>query len=81
MAQIPEFSLILAAPGLRLGQIAEAEVSLITLVGVITIGLSTDMILGTERLYQWRLQPSRVLEGPFHSASSPALPPGRPVSM
>jgi hypothetical protein len=52
VAQIPELSLILAAPGLRLGQIAEAEVSLITLVGVITIGLATDRILGSERLYQ-----------------------------
>jgi Kef-type K+ transport system membrane component KefB len=62
VAQISEFSLILAALGLKLGQLAEADVSLITLVGVITIGLSTYMILGSDRLYQWLQQPLRVFE-------------------
>jgi Kef-type K+ transport system membrane component KefB len=62
VAQISEFSLILAALGLQLGQIGEGEVSLITLVGVITIGLSTYMILGSDRLYTWLQGPLRVFE-------------------
>jgi Kef-type K+ transport system membrane component KefB len=62
VAQISEFSLILAALGLRLGQIGEAEVSLITLVGVITIALSTYMILGSDQLYAWLQGPLRVFQ-------------------
>ena len=62
VAQISEFSLILAALGLRLGQIGEAEVSLITLVGVITIALSTYMILGSDQLYAWLEGPLRVFQ-------------------
>ena len=62
VAQISEFSLILAALGLRLGQIGEAEVSLVTLVGVITIALSTYMILGSDRLYTWLQGPLRVFQ-------------------
>jgi Kef-type K+ transport system membrane component KefB len=79
VAQISEFSLILAALGLRLGQIGEAEVSLITLVGVITIGLSTYMILGSERLYQWLQQPLRFLEraSPFSEIPAGSSGPAR----
>ena len=62
VAQISEFSLILAALGLRLGQIGEAEVSLITLVGVITIALSTYMILGSDQLYVWLQGPLRIFQ-------------------
>jgi Kef-type K+ transport system membrane component KefB len=62
VAQISEFSLILAALGLRLGQNGEAEVSLITLVGVITIALSTYMILGSDQLYAWLQGPLRVFQ-------------------
>lgn len=62
VAQISEFSLILAALGLRLGQIGEAEVSLITLVGVITIALSTYMILGSDQLYAWLEGPLRIFQ-------------------
>ncbi len=62
VAQISEFSLILAALGLQLGQLGEGQVSLITLVGVITIALSTYMILGSERLYGWLKEPLRVFE-------------------
>ncbi|WP_017730775.1 cation:proton antiporter [Nafulsella turpanensis] len=45
VAQISEFSLILAALGLENGHIDEETVGLITLVGLITISLSTYMIL------------------------------------
>jgi Kef-type K+ transport system membrane component KefB len=62
VAQISEFSLILAALGLRLGQIGEAEVSLVTLVGVITIALSTYMILGSDQLYAWLQGPLRIFQ-------------------
>ena len=52
VAQISEFSLILAALGLGLGHIDENTVGLITVVGLITIGLSTYMILYSHHLYR-----------------------------
>jgi Kef-type K+ transport system membrane component KefB len=51
VAQISEFSLILAALGLSLGHITGATVSLITVVGLITIGVSTYMIMYSHQLY------------------------------
>lgn len=51
VAQISEFSLILAALGLSLGHIDSGTVSLITVVGLITIGASTYMILYSQRLF------------------------------
>jgi hypothetical protein len=56
VAQISEFSLILAALGLSLGHIDTETVGLVTLVGLITIGLSTYMILYSHPLYE-RLAP------------------------
>jgi Kef-type K+ transport system membrane component KefB len=56
VAQISEFSLILAALGLALGHIDSATVSLITVVGLITIGISTYLILYSYPLYD-RLAP------------------------
>lgn len=53
IAQISEFSLILAALGLRLGHIDSAAVTIISAVGVITIILSSYMIQHGERLYRW----------------------------
>ena len=52
MGQISEFSLILAAMGLSLGHIDKSTMSLITLVGLITIGLSTYMILYNHWFYE-----------------------------
>lgn len=51
VAQISEFSLILAAMGLTLGHLQEDTVGLITLVGLITISVSTYMILYSHALY------------------------------
>ncbi|MEX2586862.1 MAG: cation:proton antiporter [Actinomycetota bacterium] len=69
VAQISEFSLILAALGLSLGHIDAAAVSLVTVVGLITIGASTYMILSSKQLYE-RLAPLlRVFE-----RSSPTKP-------
>jgi Kef-type K+ transport system membrane component KefB len=52
VAQISEFSLILAALGFTLGHIDAETVGLITLVGLITIGLSTYMILYSHPLFE-----------------------------
>jgi len=56
VAQISEFSLILMALGLSLGHIGPGTVSLVTVIGLITIGLSTYMILGSKQLFD-RLAP------------------------
>lgn len=53
VAQISEFSLILAALGENLGHISNTTVGLITLVGLVTIGLSTYMIIYSHVLYEW----------------------------
>lgn len=52
VAQISEFSLILAALGLSLGHITNATVGLITVVGLITIGVSTYLILYSHQIYE-----------------------------
>jgi Kef-type K+ transport system membrane component KefB len=57
MGQISEFSLILAALGLSLGHIDKTTMGLITLIGLITIGLSAYMILYSQWLYE-RLAPA-----------------------
>ncbi|URN12731.1 cation:proton antiporter [Streptomyces radiopugnans] len=51
VAQISEFSLILAALGYSLGHITGATVSLITVVGLVTIGASTYLILYSQQIY------------------------------
>jgi voltage-gated potassium channel Kch len=61
VAQISEFSLIFMAMGLSIGHVDEAALGLVTLVGLITIGLSTYMITYSHWLYDW-LEP---LLGPF----------------
>lgn len=56
VAQISEFSLIFAGLGLAVGHITDEIVGLITLVGLITIGLSTYLILYSHQIYTF-LQP------------------------
>ena len=56
VAQISEFSLILMALGLSLGHITSRSVGLVTVVGLITIGVSTYMILYSIPLFN-RLSP------------------------
>ncbi|MCF6148321.1 MAG: sodium:proton exchanger [Candidatus Kuenenia sp.] len=53
VAQISEFSLIVAALGLSLGHINQETMGLITLVGVVTIFVSTYMILYSSHLYNF----------------------------
>ncbi len=57
VAQISEFSLILIALGFSLGQVDEAVLSLVTMVGIITIAISTYFILYSEQIYQ-RIAPA-----------------------
>jgi predicted Kef-type K+ transport protein len=64
VAQISEFSLILAALGLSLGHIEAPTVSLITVVGLITIGASTYMILYSHQIYARLDRYLRVFERP-----------------
>lgn len=52
VAQISEFSLILGALGVQIGHIGKETLGLITLVGLITIGLSTYLILYSQPLYK-----------------------------
>ena len=51
VAQISEFSLILIAMGAKFGHLGDETVGLVTLVGLITIGLSTYLILYSQNLY------------------------------
>lgn len=61
VAQISEFSLIFMAMGVSLGHVGDDALSLVTLVGLITIAASTYMITYSHPLYD-RIEP---LLGPF----------------
>lgn len=56
VAQISEFSIVFIAMGISLGHISPPSLGLVTLVGLVTITLSTYMILYSQQLYA-RLQP------------------------
>ncbi len=62
VAQISEFSLILGALGVTLGHIGADTLSLITIVGIVTIALSTYMILYSHVLYARLEGPLRLFE-------------------
>lgn len=53
IAQISEFSLILAALGLKLGHISESIVALITATGITTIVLSSYLIVYNEKIFHF----------------------------
>jgi len=77
VAQISEFSLILAALGLSLGHIDQSAVSLITVVGLVTIFASTYMILYSGPLYARLANLLSVFErsNPYRETTANALPP------
>jgi Kef-type K+ transport system membrane component KefB len=52
VAQISEFSLVLVILGQQLGRIDQRIVSIVTVVGLLTIGLSTYMMLFDEKLFR-----------------------------
>jgi Kef-type K+ transport system membrane component KefB len=62
VAQISEFSLIFAGLGLAAGHITEETVGLITLVGLITIGLSTYLILYSFPIYEFISPALKIFE-------------------
>lgn len=51
VGQISEFSLILINLGFRLGHVGEKEVTLVTLIGIVTITLSSYTIVYADKLY------------------------------
>jgi Kef-type K+ transport system membrane component KefB len=53
VAQISEFSLVFMGAGVALGHVDGQALGLVTLVGLITIALSTYMILYSATLYAW----------------------------
>jgi Kef-type K+ transport system membrane component KefB len=52
VAQISEFSIIFVAMGITLGHVNNEALGLVTLVGLVTIALSTYMILYSQQLYE-----------------------------
>lgn len=62
LAQISEFSLIIAAVGLTLGHITPETSSIITFVGIVTIILSTYLIKYSRKIYSFAKEPLRILE-------------------
>ncbi|HOV91142.1 MAG TPA: cation:proton antiporter [Syntrophorhabdaceae bacterium] len=62
VAQISEFSLILTTLGLSLGHINIEAMSLVTLVGIITICLSSYMIIYSGTLYKWLFPFLKIFE-------------------
>jgi len=75
VAQISEFSLIVAAMGLGLGHISPETMGLITLVGVVTIFVSTYMILYSGPLYEWLSSPLKIFErhNPYRESAGDRL--------
>jgi Kef-type K+ transport system membrane component KefB len=84
VAQISEFSIIFIAMGITLGHIGNNALGLTTLIGLITITLSTYLIIYSEPLYR-RLQPvlaiferrqpvrEMVMEQEHHEKSTPEI--------
>lgn len=62
VAQISEFSLILASLGLRVGHLSQDVLSLITLIGLVTIAGSTYLILYSERIFPYLGRVLQILE-------------------
>lgn len=62
VAQISEFSIIFVAMGITLGHVTNEALGLVTLVGMVTIALSTYMILYSQHLYEWLMPWLRIFE-------------------
>ena len=77
LAQMSEFSFILAAVAAATGALPEEMLSVITLAGLITIAMSSYLILWSERLYE-RIGDSRFMRilgrpGPLEPEAQPGL--------
>lgn len=77
VAQISEFSLILVNLGARVGHVSPEVVSMVTLVGIITIAADTFILYNSEfvypRFFSWlpRFERKRVSEKNFSSSLKP----------
>jgi len=71
VAQISEFSLIFVAMGVTLGHVGSDMLGLVTLVGLVTIALSTYMITYSHRLFEW-LEPYLGVFERRHTPREPA---------
>lgn len=69
MAQVSELSFVMAAVGLAAGIIDQATLSLIAIIGLVTIVASSYMILHNHGLYQW-VQGLGLLR-PFNASREP----------
>ncbi|MEX0958538.1 MAG: cation:proton antiporter family protein [Burkholderiales bacterium] len=71
VAQISEFSIVFVAMGISLGHVTEGTLGLVTLVGIITITLSTYLILYSQPIYARIAHWLGVFErsNPFREAS------------
>jgi len=80
VAQISEFSIVFVAMGITLGHVGVQALGLTTLVGVITITLSTYMILYSQPLYERLARWLGVFERkqPFRELAAEQQPAGRP---
>lgn len=76
VAQISEFSLILMALGAKLGHVGSEAVSLVTVVGIVTIAASSYLILHSDAVYRLLRAPLRIFEfGHRRRTAKPANPP------
>lgn len=75
VAQVSEFSLILVALGLKLGHITSREVSLVTLVGIMTIIVSSYFMQYGESLYRLMRKSLKAFElrTPFAEEVGPEM--------
>ena len=80
VAQISEFSLILAAFGFTLGHLSQEAVVLITTVGIITITASTYLITYGNTLYTFFQRPLKLFER-RHLKEITALPKAKTYSI
>ncbi len=74
VAQISEFSLIFMAMGVTLGHVGQADLGLVTLVGLVTIALSVYMITYSHSLYRWLERWLRLFERADPSRERGAAP-------
>ena len=70
VAQISEFSLILIAAGMSMGHIDQNTLTIVTLVGLITITACSYLMTYSERLYDFLLPLLRVLTPFAHERDS-----------
>lgn len=72
-AQISEFSLILVALGVSLGQVSKEVLSMVTLVGLITIFISSYLILYSDKIYKYISKYLQIFERKDAKERSPRV--------